>query len=123
MDWHIDDNGLLTGNNYRFANVLNGNYNSVDIGLKDITTTFPQSTVSKFMINAIRFSFQAELTPPNVGGYIRLNSGILPVGAPAVDYSKLSEFQTVEGWPITKGQKFLFTGVLNPLVMVLLDKP
>lgn len=113
MDWHIDDNGLLLGNNFRQALVNTGTHNYIDIGLKDIDVTFPQTTVSKFMINHIRFKFQGSSVPPNTSGYVRIQAGIVPVGIVA-DMSTLESYQKVEGWPLTKGSVYIRTDVQNP---------
>ncbi|AXH78868.1 MAG: hypothetical protein [Circular genetic element sp.] len=122
VEFYIDNvTGKIQAYQYRFGSIdaAATDRNSVDLGLDDITsasnTELQDSTVSTWLIDHIRFKFNATLDDPNsTAGYGHIQTSILPTGLIGSAMTDVSDIQDKAGWPLTRGEAYYYANTHNP---------
>lgn len=113
MEWYIDTNGLIYGTHYRSAVLGAGLTSAVDLGLKDITTSLPQTTVATIMIDKIRFKVSAVLGGGLTDAVLTAQAGVKPTTVLGSTLAQITDYQDIQGWPIKDGYTIVEANTLH----------
>lgn len=118
VEFYLDNKtSKLYAYQFRYGTIAFGasDRQSVTLGLDDITVAssaeLNDSTIPTWIIDHVKFKFQATLNPADNYGYGHIQTGVLPRGAPsaASAYTNVSDYQELSGWPLTKGESYFYT--------------
>jgi hypothetical protein len=114
MEWYVDTNGVIYGTHYRSTALGAGATSAVDMGLKDITVSLPNSTVATIMVDVIKFRVQAVIAPGIVDAYLSIQTGVKPINVLGSGLGQVTDYQDIQGWPLKNGYALVETNVEHP---------
>jgi len=103
--FYIDDSGLLYAENSALASTAVNTTDRCRLNLNDAPAL---STMSTWLINSIRFSYQGYIDPsgPAVNsGTASVIAGISPEDMASPYPKDLDDFQEIKGWPLKNGYR------------------
>lgn len=114
MEWYIDTNGTIYGTHFRSTALGAGLTSAVDLGLKDITASLPDTTVATIMIDKLKFRVQASIAPPLTDAYLSCQAGIKPTTITGSTLAQVTDYQDIQGWPLKDGYSLVNANVEHP---------